>query len=173
MPPLSRWILLVPDEDASCHLGGRGGACRSSEPACTACCHKKVAAGSVHPGSHGQPRWQASEHGVASNAADNSRMHARTFRLCAPFSSSQLLVLVVCAALTADTVFMMTRSLRCCSFRSERSKNISAGAAPRGTCTHVADGCSHSRGMGCAEQARPHSAYRTQLHRPSARRTGT
>ena len=36
-------------------------------------------------------------------------MHARTFRLCAPFPSSQLLVLVVRAVATSDTVFIMTR----------------------------------------------------------------
>ena len=58
---------------------------------------KKVAAGSVQPASPRQPRWQASEHGIRSNAGDNIRIQARTFRLCAPFSSSQLLVLVVCA----------------------------------------------------------------------------
>jgi hypothetical protein len=37
------------------------------------------------------------------------RVHARTFRLCAPFSCSQLLVLVIHAATSTDTVFMMTR----------------------------------------------------------------
>ena len=173
MPPLSAWPLLVRKDEASCHLGGRGGAWRSSEPTCTACCHKKVAAGSVHPGSHRQPRWQASEHGVASNAADNSRMHARTFRLCAPFSSSQLLALVVCTAPTADTVFIMTRPHRCCSLSGERSKKyISRRCATRHDHT-CSGGRSQSSGMGCAEQARPHSAYRTQLCQPSARRTDT
>ena len=68
---------------------------------------QKVAAGSVQPASPRQPRWQASEHSVGSNAGDNIRMQARTFMLCAPFSSSQLLVLVVCAAATTDTKFMM------------------------------------------------------------------
>ena len=55
---------------------------------------------------------QASEHRIESFTADNVRIHARTFRLCAPFSSSQLLALVVCTAPTADTVFIMMRPRR-------------------------------------------------------------
>ena len=54
--------------------------------------------------------WQqASEHSIESITADNVRIHAHTFRLCAPFSSSQLLVLVVCGAATTDMMFIMMR----------------------------------------------------------------
>ena len=41
-PPLSRWILLVPDDDASCHIGGHRGARPSSEPVVRACGSEKV-----------------------------------------------------------------------------------------------------------------------------------
>ena len=46
---------------------------------------------------------------------DNVRMQARTFRLHGPFSSSQPLVLVECAAVTTDTLFIMARPCSHCS----------------------------------------------------------
>ena len=70
---------------------------------CATDSQKKVTIRVGQPGSTRQAWRQASEHCVASIAADNVRIHARTFRICAPFSSAQLLALVVCAAPTADT----------------------------------------------------------------------
>ena len=40
-PPLSRYILLGRENEASCHLGGRGEAWRSSQPACARVGHHK------------------------------------------------------------------------------------------------------------------------------------
>ena len=51
------------------------------------------------------------EHVTERTLGDNVRMHARTFRLCTLFSSSELPVLVVCAAATSDTASIMI--LRC------------------------------------------------------------
>ena len=54
--------------------------------------------------------------------ADTVRMHELAFGLCAPFSSSQLLVLVVCASVTADMKFIMTRPRNWCSVSSVSSQ---------------------------------------------------
>ena len=50
---------------------------------------------------------QAGEHMAERTLGDKVRMHARTFRLCAPFSSVQLLVLVVRAPQASTMLFMM------------------------------------------------------------------
>ena len=115
----------------------------------------------MHWGSSWQPRWQASEHGVESNAADNVRMHVRTFRRCVPFSCFQLLVLVVCAAASADMKFMMTRPRKWCSMSGVRSqKYVCQRRATRHA--HACDG-----GRGRSREMVPRSrlgrtvAYRT------------
>ena len=46
--------------------------------------------------------------------ADTVRMHELAFGSYAPFSCFQLLEVVVCAAVTADTVFIITRPRGCC-----------------------------------------------------------
>ena len=47
-------------------------------------------------------------HVTEQTLADMVRMHDHTFRLCAPFSCSQLLVLVVRGALVSAVKFTMT-----------------------------------------------------------------
>ena len=65
------------------------------------------------------------EHVTERILADNFRMHARTFRLCALFSSSELPVLVVCAAAKSDTAFiMMPRYNRCFSSSLSSQRGI-------------------------------------------------
>ena len=75
-------------------------------------------------------------------------MHEHTFMLCAPFSCSQLLVLVVCAAATADMKFIMTRPCVCCFSSSASSQKYVCwhGATQH---AHTCDGGrGRSRGMG-------------------------
>ena len=101
--------------------------------------------------------------------ADTVRMHELTFGICAPFSCFQLLVLIVCAAVTASAESTMTQLRRCRFSSGVRSqKYVCQRRATRHAHT-CGGGCSRSRGMGCAEQARLRSAYQTQLRRPSAR----
>ena len=96
-------------------------------------------------------------------------MHEHTFSLCAPFSCSQLLEVVVCAAVTADTAFIMTRPQGCC-FLSGMSRQ--KGVCRRCDMWHVHtgnrwallepwDGLQSRRG--CT------AAYQTQLRRSPAR----
>ena len=98
--------------------------------------------------------------------ADNARMRARTFRLCAPFSSLQLLVVVVCAAATTDTEFIMTRP--CAHFFStgQRRKIMPDSAAPHGTSTPATAGFYVSHEMGQKAGTASWAAHSTQLSLP-------
>ena len=90
-------------------------------------------------------------------------MHVRTFRLCAPFSCFQLLVLVVCAAVTASAESTMTRLRRCCSLSGVESQNYVCqrrATQPVRTC---GGGRGRSREMGCGASRGCTAAYRTQL----------
>ena len=100
---------------------------------------------------------------IERSAVAEERMHEHTFMLCAPFSCSQLLVLVVCAAASADMKFMMTRSRKWCSMSGVRSqKYVCQRRATRHA--HACDG-----GRGRSREMVPRSrlgrtvAYRTWL----------
>ena len=67
MPPLSLWILLHPQDEASCHLKGRGEARRSSEPGCAACGPVLLARRGGWSVSTREAWWRAGEHGTRSS----------------------------------------------------------------------------------------------------------
>ena len=85
--PFSRGILLRRQKDASCHVGGRRRARRSSEPACAAAWHARVPRRLGHPGSTWRPRSRAGEHGIARRLAAKELSH-----LAATAAVPQLLV---------------------------------------------------------------------------------
>ena len=81
-----------------------------------------VAAAELVPGTPWQARQRATKRSTVRSSADDGRMHERTFGACAPFSCSQLLVRVVCASVTADMKFIMTRPRNWCSVSSVSSQ---------------------------------------------------
>ena len=70
MPPLSRWILLVRKDDASCHLRRRQGAQHSSEPACAAHSHFFSDYRAEQPASTEDEWWRTGKHGIHSSSGD-------------------------------------------------------------------------------------------------------
>ena len=67
MPPLSLWILLRPENEASCHLIGHQRAQHSCEPACAAGSHCAATTRAGYPGSTEDARRHAGEHGIRSS----------------------------------------------------------------------------------------------------------
>ena len=84
-------------------------------------------------------------HTTERTPADMARMHERTFRLCAPFSPVQPLVLLVCAAPPFVVKFIMTQQCtRCCQaapravLERPKVKTICLPALQQpGTCTRA------------------------------------
>ena len=66
-PPLSRWILLRPDDNASCHLRRRQGAQHSSEPALAADPPQQMGIRAEQPASTEEAWWRTSEQGIHSS----------------------------------------------------------------------------------------------------------
>ena len=74
-PPLSRWILLRPQDDASCHLRGSRGAHRSSEPVVRVCGAEIPRRRVGQPASHEGAWWRAGEHGIRSSGGAEEGPH--------------------------------------------------------------------------------------------------
>ena len=75
VPPLSRRIHLVRKNDASCHVGGRRGARRSSKPVVRVCGTLFPRRRVGQPASHEGARWHAGEHGIRSSGGDIVRSY--------------------------------------------------------------------------------------------------
>ena len=80
-PPLSRWILLRPDDDASCHLRRRQGAHHSSEPALAADPPQQMGIRAEQPASTEEAWWRTSEQGIHSSGGAEEGCHGRVHPL--------------------------------------------------------------------------------------------
>ena len=135
MAPLSRWIILRHQNEASWPLKGHRRAWHACEPVCAAGSRRSATTRVGYPCSTEDAREHAGEHGTHTQVWWRRRAHASSsLQTLKTASCQQLLVLLMRGADMSDTIFIMNEAMRALLFVRSSVKNSSC---QHGTTRHT------------------------------------